>query len=349
VNVKLGEGLMSVTGQNAGSPTLEQVAALAGVSRATVSRVVNGSPKVLPDTVAAVNRAIVELGYVPNRAARALVTRRTDSVALVVPEPDSRVFSDPFFAGILRGVSMTLAPTSSQLVLLIQPAAGDDQRLLRYLRGGHVDGAIIVSHHGRDNVLQELAQLPLPIVFSARPLGVEASVASVDVDNVAGARTAVEYLLSLGRRRIGTVTGPLDMTAGLDRLTGFKEVLAEAGLPADAIAYGDFTADGGEVAALQLFEDHPELDGLFVASDLMATAALRVLSQRGRRVPEDVAVVGFDDSVLATTTTPRLTTIRQPVEQLGARMAELVLAKIGGADLTSPEIFDTELIIRGSA
>jgi DNA-binding LacI/PurR family transcriptional regulator len=246
-------------------------------------------------------------------------------VALVVPEPDSRVFSDPFFAGILRGVSMTLAPTSSQLVLLIQPAVGDDQRLLRYLRGGHVDGAIIVSHHGRDNVLQELAQLPLPIVFSARPLGVEVPVASVDVDSVAGARTAVEYLLSLGRRRIGTVTGPLDMTAGLDRLTGFKEVLAEAGLPADAIAYGDFTADGGEVAAL------------------------RVLSQRGRRVPEDVAVVGFDDSVLATTTTPRLTTIRQPVEQLGARMAELVLAKIGGADLTSPEIFDTELIIRGSA
>jgi DNA-binding LacI/PurR family transcriptional regulator len=338
---------MSVTGPDAGSPTLEQVAALAGVSRATVSRVVNGSPKVLPDTVAAVNRAIVELGYVPNRAARALVTRRTDSVALVVPEPDSRVFSDPFFAGILRGVSMTLAPTSSQLVLLIEPA--DDQRLLRYLRGGHVDGAIIVSHHGRDNVLQELAQLPLPIVFSARPLGVEVPVASVDVDNVAGARTAVEYLLSLGRRRIGTVTGPFDMTAGLDRLTGYKEVLAEAGLPADAIAYGDFTADGSEVAALQLFDDHPELDGLFVASDLMATAALRVLSQRGRRVPEDVAVVGFDDSVLATTTTPKLTTIRQPVEQLGARMAELVLAKIGGADLTSPEIFDTELIIRGSA
>jgi DNA-binding LacI/PurR family transcriptional regulator len=338
---------MSVTGPGAGSPTLEQVAALAGVSRATVSRVVNGSPKVLPDTVAAVNRAIVELGYVPNRAARALVTRRTDSVALVVPEPDSRVFSDPFFAGILRGVSMTLAPTSSQLVLLIEPA--DDQRLLRYLRGGHVDGAIIVSHHGRDNVLQELAQLPLPIVFSARPLGVGVPVASVDVDNVAGARTAVDYLLSLGRRRIGTVAGPLDMTAGLDRLTGYKEVLAEAGLPANAIEYGDFTADGGEVAAVQLFDDHPELDGLFVASDLMATAALRVLSQRGRRVPEDVAVVGFDDSVLATTTTPKLTTIRQPVEQLGARMAELVLAKIGGADLTSPEIFDTELIIRGSA
>jgi DNA-binding LacI/PurR family transcriptional regulator len=212
-----------------------------------------------------------------------------------------------------------------------------------------VDGAIIVSHHGRDNVLQELAQLPLPIVFSARPLGVEVPVASVDVDNVAGARTAVDYLLSLGRRRIGTVAGPLDMTAGLDRLTGYKEVLAEAGLPADAIAYGDFTADGGEAAALQLFDDHPELDGLFVASDLMATAALRVLSQRGRRVPEDVAVVGFDDSVLATTTTPKLTTIRQPVEQLGARMAELVLAKIGGADLTSPEIFNTELIIRGSA
>jgi DNA-binding LacI/PurR family transcriptional regulator len=335
-------------GQDGGSPTLEQVAALAGVSRATVSRVVNGSPKVLPDTVAAVERAIGELGYIPNRAARALVTRRTDSVALVVPEPDSRVFSDPFFAGILRGVSMTLAPTSSQLVLLIEPAEGDDQRLLRYLRGGHVDGAIIVSHHGRDNVLQELAHLPLPIVFSARPLGVEVPVASVDVDNVAGARTAVEYLLSKGRRKIGTIAGPLDMTAGLDRLTGYQEVAAEAGMP-EAVAYGDFTADGGEQAAVKLFAGYPDLDGLFVASDLMATAALRVLSELGRRVPEDVAVVGFDDSVMATTTTPKLTTVRQPIETLGARLAEIILAKIGGADLTSPEIFSTELIIRGSA
>jgi DNA-binding LacI/PurR family transcriptional regulator len=334
--------------KDSGSPTLEQVAALAGVSRATVSRVVNGSPKVLPDTVAAVERAIGQLGYVPNRAARALVTRRTDSVAIVVPEPDSRVFSDPFFAGILRGVSMTLAPTSSQLVLLIEPAEGDDQRLLRYLRGGHVDGAIIVSHHGRDNVLQELAQLPLPIVFSARPLGVDVPVASVDVDNVAGARTAVEYLLSIGRRKIGTIAGPLDMTAGLDRLTGYKDAMKEAGLT-EAVAFGDFTADGGEQAALQLFDEFPDLDGLFVANDLMATTALRVLSQRRRRVPEDVAVVGFDDSVLATTTTPKLTTIRQPVEKLGARLAEILLAKIGGAELTSPEIYDTELVIRDSA
>lgn len=335
-------------GQDSGSPTLEQVAALAGVSRATVSRVVNGSPKVLPETVAAVERAIGELGYVPNRAARALVTRRTDSVALVVPEPDSRVFSDPFFGDILRGISRTLAPTSSQLVLLIEPAEGDDQRLLRYLRGGHVDGAIIVSHHGRDNVLQELAQLPLPIVFSARPLGVEVPVASVDVDNVAGARTAVEYLLSIGRRKLGTVAGPLDMTAGLDRLTGYKEVAFEAGI-AEAVAYGDFTADGGEQATLQLLGEYPELDGIFVANDLMATATLRVLSQLGKRVPEDVAVVGFDDSVVATTTTPKLTTVRQPVEKLGARLAEILLAKLAGADLTSPEIYDTELIIRGSA
>ena len=335
-----------------GSPTLEEVAALAGVSRATVSRVVNGSPKVLPDTVAAVEQAILQLGYVPNRAARALVTRRTDSIAIVVPEPDSRVFSDPFFAGMLSGVSRTLAPTSSQLVLLIEPAPEptgvDDQRLLRYLRGGHVDGAIIISHHGRDNVLQELAQLPLPIVFSARPLGVDVPVASVDVDNVAGARTGVEHLLSIGRRKIATIAGPLDMTAGIDRLTGYQEVMKEAGLPA-MIAYGDFTADGGEQATLRLLDEHPDLDGLFVASDLMATAALRVLSQRGRRVPADVAVVGFDDSVLATTTTPKLTTVRQPVEQLGARLAQILLAKIAGADLTSPEIYDTELIVRDSA
>ena len=337
---------MSISGS--GSPTLEEVAAVAGVSRATVSRVVNGSPKVLPDTVAAVNAAIAELGYVPNRAARALVTRRTDSVALVVPEPDSRVFSDPFFARMLHGVSTTLAPTPSQLVLLIEQAEGDDQRLLRYLRGGHVDGAIVISHHGRDTILDELVRLPLPIVFSARPLGIDIPVATVDVDNVAGARTAVEHLLGTGRRRIGTVTGPQDMTAAVDRLTGFQEALAAAGLPADAVADGDFTAEGGEQAARELLERHPDLDGIFVASDLMATEVLRVLVQSGRRVPGDVAVVGYDDSSVATMTVPRLTTVRQPVEQLGRRLAEIVLAKIAGETHIEPEVFPTELIVRES-
>jgi DNA-binding LacI/PurR family transcriptional regulator len=338
-----------VAGIDSGSPTLEQVAAVAGVSRATVSRVVNGSPKVLPETVAAVNAAIAQLGYVPNRAARALVTRRTDSVALVVPEPDDRVFSDPFFARMLHGVSATLAPTSSQLVLLIEPAEGDDQRLLRYLRGGHVDGAIVVSHHGRDNVLQELVQLPLPIVFSARPLGVDVPVASVDVDNVAGARTAVEHLVARGCRRIGTVSGPLDMTAGLDRLTGYREAMQAAGLTADAVVHGDFTADGGERATRELLDSHPDVDGIFVASDLMATAVLRVLGELGRRVPDEVAVVGYDDSVLATTTVPRLTTVRQPVEDLGRRLAEILLAKIAGEPHSTPEYFGTQLIIRESA
>lgn len=337
---------MSISGS--GSPTLEEVAAVAGVSRATVSRVVNGSPKVLPDTVAAVNAAIAELGYVPNRAARALVTRRTDSVALVVPEPDSRVFSDPFFARMLHGVSTTLAPTPSQLVLLIEQAEGDDQRLLRYLRGGHVDGAIVISHHGRDTILEELVRLPLPIVFSARPLGIDVPVATVDVDNVAGARTAVEHLLSTGRRRLGTVTGPQDMTAAVDRLTGFQQAMAAAGLPADAVADGDFTAEGGEQAAHDLLDKHPDLDGIFVASDLMATEVLRVLVQSGRRVPADVAVVGYDDSSVATMTVPRLTTVRQPVEQLGRRLAEIVLAKIAGETHIEPEVFPTELIVRES-
>lgn len=340
---------MASLANDSGAPTLEEVAAVAGVSRATVSRVVNGSPKVLPETVAAVNAAIAQLGYVPNRAARALVTRRTDSVALVVPEPDSRVFSDPFFARMLHGVSSTLAPTPCQLVLLIEPAEGDDERLLRYLRGGHVDGAIIISHHGRDNVLQELVQLPLPIVFSARPLGVDVPVASVDVDNVAGARTAVEHLLSIGRRRLGTVTGPLDMTAGLDRLTGFREAMRAAGLEDDAVATGDFTAEGGERAARELLATYPDLDGLFVASDLMATAVLRVLGEAGKKVPGDVAVVGYDDSVLASTTVPRLTTVRQPVENLGRRLAEIVLAKIAGEQHTTPEIFPTQLVVRETA
>ncbi len=214
-------------------PTLEEVARVARVSRATVSRVINGSPRVSPEAQDAVTRAVAELGYIPNRAARSLVTRRTGSIAVVVPEAGSRIFSQPFFASVLKGVSSKLVDSDLQLVLLLAPDEGDNDRLVRYLKGGHVDGALVVSHHESDNLVDELLTSPLPVVFGGRPLlhtpGVSASY--VDVDNVGGARAATKHLIRSGHRRVGTVTGPRDMPAGVDRHTGWREALEEAGLP----------------------------------------------------------------------------------------------------------------------
>ena len=342
--------MVSVSDSN-DAPTLEAVARRAGVSRATVSRAINGGIRVSPRAREAIERAIAELGYIPNRAARSLVTRRTDSVALVVPETGSKLIGDPFLTGALQGVTKGLAGTEFQLVLLIAQEAGDTDRLLRYLRAGHVDGALVMSHHREDHLPTELAKIAMRCVFLGRPLEPgDVDVPYVDVDNVGGARSATEHLISRGAARIGTIAGPPDMPAGVDRLEGWRQALRAAGRPDDAVATGDFTAESGAAAMRALLERWPDLDAVFAASDLMATAAMNVLRDSGRAIPDDVAVIGFDDSLLAPATVPPLTTVYQPVEELGQRMAELLLAQLRG-ETASPggEILPTELVIRASA
>lgn len=334
-----------------GSPTLDEVARVAGVSRATASRAINGGTRVSPAARASVDAAVRALGYVPNPAARSLVTRRTDSVAVVVPEPDDRVFSDPFFAGTLRGVTRVLAERDLQLVLLLARPGASTARTLRYLNNRHVDGALVVSHHRHDGLAEELAHTDLPCVFGGRPWAGGDRVAYVDVDNVAGAREATEVLVGRGCRRIATIAGPADMTAGADRLEGWRQAMAGAGLPADAVTHGDFTEESGEAAATALLEAHPDLDGLVVASDLMAAGALRVLAAAGRRVPDDVAVVGYDDLGVAERTTPPLTTMRQPVEEMAERATRLLLEQIEGRGGGRPMrvIIPPKLVRRDSA
>ena len=310
------------------SPTLDEVARVAGVSRATASRAVNGGLRVSPTAQRAVDEAVRELGYVPNRAARTLVTRRTESVAIVVPEPDDRVFSDPFFAGTLRGVNDVLAEREIQLVLLMARHAVEEDRLLRYLSHRHVDGAVVVSHHRDDRLAGALARIGLPCVFGGRPWDESAGVPFVDVDNVAGGREAARHLIEVGRTRIGTIAGPADMTASIDRLSGWRQTMAAAGLDAAAVVHGDFTELSGRVAAERLLAAHPDLDGLVVASDLMARGALQVAAAQGRRVPDDLAVVGYDDLGVAEATTPPLTTIRQPVAEMAERATRMLLEQI---------------------
>lgn len=330
-------------------PTLEAVAERAGVSRATVSRVVNASPRVSDAARRAVEEAIDELGYVPNRAARSLVTRRTDSIALVVNEPADRLFSDPFFAGIVRGVARTLAEGDLQLVLLMRDGGPDTRRLERYLSRSHIDGALIVSLHGRDPLPGRLAARGIPLVLGGRPR-TGRDLPYVDVDNTGGARTAVSHLLERGRRRIATVTGPLDMAVGADRLAGYEQALASAGLPfeEDLVEAGRFDEASGSDAMRALLARRDDLDAVFAASDLMAAGVLGVLHQHGRSVPGDVAVVSFDDTAVARSCRPPLTSVHQPIEEFGATMTRLLLGIIRGERHPDRVLLPTDLVVRAS-
>ncbi|MBB2947492.1 DNA-binding LacI/PurR family transcriptional regulator [Actinoplanes lutulentus] len=346
-------------------PTMDQVAEVAGVSRATVSRVINNAASVAPSIREAVQRAITATGYVPNVAARSLVTRRSNSVALVISEPDrpddhsflNRIFTDPYFGRVTAGATGALRPHDVHLVVVPTDAA-DQHQVIRYLRQGHVDGVLLISSNEHDPLPAQVHALGIPAVLSSRPSG-PLPVSYVDVDQRAGAALAAAHLLSRGCRELATINGPLDIPAGQERLDGFRSYLGQSSalsiasnaLPRHVPAVtGDFTRAGGEAAARALLEAHPAIDGLFVASDLMAEGALRAVQDRGRRVPQDVAVVGFDDSSVALECRPPLTTVRQPVEEMAAEMAELLMAHIDMPG-RSPRsvIFQPTLVLRESA
>jgi DNA-binding LacI/PurR family transcriptional regulator len=331
--------------------TLEQVAKVAGVSRATVSRVVNGSPRVSGDVRKSVQTAIDHLGYVPNRAARSLVTRRSDSIAVVITEPSGRLFTDPFFPRLIRGISAALSASDLQLVLLMPDSPADEPRTARYLTAGHVDGVLLGSLHGEDPLPGQLAASGVPVVLVGRPPR-DADVSYVDVDNQEGARRATGHLISQGRQRVATIAGPADMAVGNDRLAGYRDALADVGIGLDKslLASADFTHEGGVAAMERLLAARPDLDAVFCASDLMAAGALAALASAGRRVPDDVAVVGFDDSPIAATSRPPLTSVRQPIEEMGREMVHLLLDLIAHNDRVARRVvLATELILRASS
>lgn len=334
-----------------GRPTLDQVAARAGVGRGTVSRVINGSPHVTDRTRDAVRRAIEELGYVPNRAARALVTRRTDTIALLISESEDRVFGEPFFAGIVRGISTAITASSRQLLLAMVQTADDHSRIEHYLTEQHVDGVLLLSLHGADPLPDHLLARGLPVVLGGRPAGWPGG-RYVDVDNRSGADAATAHLVDRGRRRVATITGPQDMSAGVERLAGYGQALERAGYETAnaAVARGDFSEASGVRGMRQLLDRAPDLDAVFAASDPMAVGALRELRARGRRVPDDVAIVGFDDSPVAQHTDPPLTSVHQPADQMGREMARLLIAQITGeAGPDDCVVLPTELVVRQSS
>ncbi len=335
----------------ADAKTLEAVALAAGVSRATVSRVVNGGNRVKPATRTVVERTIHRLGYTPNRAARSLVTRRTDSVGLVIPEPTTKLFGDPFFPRLIRGINSVLGEADQLLVLLTPQSSHDEDQLGQYLVSGHLDGAMLVSLHGADPLPSFLAERDVPVVVGGRPTP-GTPVDFVDVDNVQGALQAVRHLISLGRRRILTVTGPLDMAAAQDRLTGYRFAVAEARIDQDASLElsGDFDQASAREAVEKFIAAGGRFDGVFAASDAMALGAMTAITRAGRRVPEDVAVVGYDDSALALSSDPPLSSVRQPIEEMGREMARALLAQLGKSrPVPRSVVLGTELVVRGSS
>lgn len=328
--------------------TIKEIAAAAGVSKSTVSRVLNDIPGVSPRAREQVRSAIEETGYVPNRAARSLVGRRTGSIGLVVSEPHGRVFSDPFFASMVRGATEVARPLGVHLVLMLAEDGRARDQLLDYLRHGHVDGALLVSTHAGDPLPGTLVAERLPAVLSARPV-TPLPISFVDVDSAAGAGLAVDHLVSRGRTRLATIAGPQDMPAGQDRLTGWRSAAQRHGLASDLVAYGAFDHGSGARAAEELLARGEPVDGLFVASDLMAVAALAVLREHGLRVPEDVAVVGFDDSEAATQARPALTTVRQPVEEMAKALTLTLLDRINDPDApVTSRVFPPKLVVRAS-
>jgi DNA-binding LacI/PurR family transcriptional regulator len=352
-----------MNGRHSGRPTLEEVAVRAGVGRGTVSRVINGSPRVSDRAKAAVEAAIAELGYVPNRAARALAGNRTDAIALVIPEPETRLFAEPYFSDIIRGIGAELADTDMQLLLTLIRTPKERARFAQYLAAHRVDGVLLVSVHEDDPLPDLLEQLEMPAVLNGRRSDLE-SVSYVDADNVGGARAAVAHLLARGRRQVATITGPPDMYVARCRLDGYRQAVEETGTGAgrgsargaggggadDAlVAHADFTEEGGRRAMRELLERRPDIDGVFAASDLMAAGARAVLRESGRRVPEDVALVGFEDSVIARHMDPPLTSVRQPTEEMGRTMARVLLEEIAErASVRRHVVLATELVQRDS-
>lgn len=327
-------------------PTILDVAAAAGVSRGTVSRVINGGHWVSPEALTAVQEAIRTTGYQINHHARSLVTGRSNSVAFLLTEPQHLLFEDPNFAILLRGAAQALSKRGMPLLLMVASTAEERKQVLAYVSGGHIDGVLLISSHAGNPIVESLARKGIPTVACGAPLGFEARIGYVGADEIGGARHMTRHLREIGRTRIATITGPMDMPGGRLRLEGFRWELGED-FDTDLVAHGDYSRDGGARAMAELLERRPDLDAVFVASDLMAAGALTALRAAGRRVPEDVAVGGFDDSGLAVTLDPPLTTMRQPFERISSEIVRLLLEVIEGTEAAAVTL-PTTLVVRGS-
>jgi DNA-binding LacI/PurR family transcriptional regulator len=267
-------------------------------------------------------------------------------VAFLLTEPQHLLFEDPNFAVLLRGAVTALAERNCALVLMLASSKTERVRTVDYLTGGHVDGVLLVSSHSGDTLARELVKAGVPVIACGRPLGLEGRIGYVAADDRQGAQQITEHLIERGRRRIAMITGPMDTSGGVDRLEGFRQALGSR-YDEHLLAHGDYSRASASAAMRQLLCDAPDLDAVFVGSDLMASGALAVLHAAGRAVPKDVAVAGFDDSGLATTLSPALTTVNQPLHVISREMVRLLMDVIGGGTTMGITI-PTTVVIRES-
>lgn len=328
--------------------TLEDIGRLAGVSRSTVSRVINDHASVNPDVRARVQEVIVRTGYTPNVAARSLVSGRTGVIGLVIPSRVHSLFEDPYFSRLIQGISAASNRAGTTLSLfLFQNEEEESELYPRVVKSGMLDGLILTASRMADPLLSQVSPNEIPIVIVGRP-DID-GFSYVDVDNRGGALQVSKHLCSLGYQRIGLVGAPVSTTAGLDRLNGFVEGLALCGMALNPTLRvdGDFSESSGYLAMRDLIPHKP--DAVFVASDTMAIGAMRALREAGVRVPEDMAVVGFDGLPSSVNATPTLTTVRQPVTDTGARAVHILNDLVTGvAETPVSEIMPVELVVRES-
>jgi LacI family transcriptional regulator len=328
--------------------TLEDIARLTGCSRSTVSRVINGDANVSESTRQKVKKVIAELNFQPNLAARGLASGQTHILGLIVPLSVTSIFSDPFYPQLIQSVSKTSSQRDYSIMLWLASPEFERRTIHQVLYNGLIDGVIVSAMPLNDSIIQSLAKSNLPFATIGRNPN-DDKTCFIDVDNYNGAREAVDHLYKMGRRRIATIAGPGNVIVGFDRLRGYKDAILEHGLEydPDLVVEGDFSDAGGYIAALKLINKHP--DGIFATSDVMAVAAIRALVEAGLKVPEDVAIVGFDDISLASRSVPALTTIRQPIELMGASVVNMLIDLIEHpSTATRSLVLPTELVIRSS-
>ncbi len=318
------------------------------MSHGTVSRVINAERYVSDDARRSIEAAIAKVGYVRNRAARNLKTQRSHAVGLIVHEPHSLFLEDPNIGAILLGINSALSDADYQLVSLVIDSERDSERVAEYLRGGFVDGVVIVSARSGDPIAHAVASLGIPAAFVGHPADIS-GIPYVGIDNVEAARAITTRLIATGRSRIGMIASALDRDSGQDRLLGFKTALGDAFDPDLVVDYPLYSFGAGLEGMARLLEVDPAIDGVFAASDAIAAGALDALRTAGRRVPEDVGIVGFDDSAWAQRCQPRLSTVRQPAADLGRTAAARLLAQLGGEETLGGTLLDTSIVWRDSA
>ena len=327
--------------------TLEDIARLSGVSRSTVSRVINADVNVKDETRRAVQQVINTYNFQPNMVARGLVSGRTNVIGVVIPAGVSVIFTDPYFPLLLQGVSSICNNRNYSVMLWLAEPEYERRMISRILHSGLVDGVIVASIPMNDSIIQSLIESKMPFLLIGRHPIVDVNY--LDVNNMQASRRATMHLIRLGYKRIGTVTGVLNQVSGFDRYQGYLKALQDLDIPVrqELVAEGDFTEEGGYSAMQRLINYKP--DAVFVASDTMAYGAMRALREAGLRIPEDVAVVGFDDLPTSAKTQPTLTTVRQPVSQMGSKAADVLINIIETSTKSIQKItLDTELVVRES-